>query len=82
MTTLLDRAMTELKKRSDREQDDVARDILARIGEPIGRARVQSTVFGRGIGEITRANPDDDFIDLLSEDDVAAWYANPDPVNP
>ena len=21
-------------------------------------------------------------IDLLSEDDVAAWYANPDPANP
>ena len=80
MTTLLDRAVAELKKRPDHEQDLVARDILHRIGEPL--AREQATVLCRGIGEITRVDPDDDLIDLLSEEDVTEWYANPDPANP
>ena len=74
MTVLLDRAVTELKKRSDREQDDVARDILARIGEP--QAGVQSSAFGRGKSVLQLADPSDDLIDLLTDDDVRAWYAD------
>ena len=34
------------------------------------------------LDEISRADPEDDLIDLLSEEDVAAWYANPHPANP
>jgi hypothetical protein len=74
MTTLLDRALSELKKRSDREQDDVARDILARIGEPLVRA--QTSAFGRGRAVIRSSDPNDDFINLLTEEEIASWYAD------
>ena len=74
MTALLDHAMTQLKKRSDREQDDIARDILARIGEP--RSVAPSSAFGRGKSVLQLADPNDDLIDILTDDDIAAWYAD------
>jgi hypothetical protein len=73
MTALLDRAIAELKKRADREQDDVARDILARIGEP--QARAHSSVFGRGRSVLKFVDANDDLIDILTEDDIGEWYA-------
>jgi hypothetical protein len=80
MTSLLDRAVTELKKRSDREQDDIARDILARIGECYPATR--ASAFGRGRAVIHLTDPNDDFINLLTEDDIAAWYSDGDPAKP
>lgn len=72
MTALLDRAVTELKSRSAREQDEIARDILARIGEP--NAGPKGSVIGRGKGEVSRVHADDDLIDLLTDEDIAEWY--------
>ena len=80
MTTLLDRAVAELKKRPDHEQDLVARDILARIGEPL--AREQATVLGRGRAVMSFADPNDAMIDILTAEDVAEWYREQHPANP
>lgn len=74
MTVLLDRAVKELKKRSDREQDAVASDILARIGEPLtGKT---SSAFGRGKSVLRLADPSDDLVDILTDEDVALWYTD------
>jgi hypothetical protein len=80
MTALLDRAVTELKKRSDREQDEIARDILARIGEP--QARAQASVLGRGRAVMSFSDPHDDMINILTEEDIAEWYSEPNRSNP
>jgi hypothetical protein len=74
MTALLERAVAELKKRTDREQDDIARDILARIGEPQTRAR--ASVLGRGRAVMSFTDPNDDMINILTEEDIAAWYVD------
>ena len=74
MTVLLDRALAELKKRPEQEQDTIARDILARIGVPQGHSQV--SLLGRGKSVLRLTDPDDDLIDLLSEGDIAAWYGN------
>jgi hypothetical protein len=74
MTALLDRALAELKKRPVQEQDTIARDILARIGVPHGHA--PGSLFGRGQSVLQLADPADDLIDLLSEEDIAAWYGH------
>ena len=74
MTALLDRAIAELKKRSDREQDDVARDILARIGQP--QSCTPSSAFGRGKSVLRLTDPSDDLIDILTDEDIAAWYVD------
>jgi hypothetical protein len=73
MTTLLDRAISEIKKRSDREQEDIARDILARIREPVAQA--PGSVLGRGRAVMSFADPNDDMINILTEEDIAARYA-------
>ncbi len=80
MSELLKQAVSELTKRSEREQDDIARDILARIGQPAGHA-LQSA-FGRGRSELALADPEDTLVDILTDEDVAAWYVNVDPANP
>lgn len=80
MNTLLDRAISEIKKRSDREQEDIARDILARIGEPLAQA--PGSVLGRGRAVMSFADPNDDMINILTEEDIAAWYRDQDPANP
>ena len=79
MTALLDRAVTELKSRSAREQDEIARDILARIGAP--HAGAHASAFGRAKGVLRLTDPHDDFIDILTAEDIAAWYGG-DPMNP
>lgn len=82
MTTLLDRAVTELKKRTDREQDDIARDILVRIGTASTHAHPLLSARGRGRPVITLADSSDTMIDILTADDIAAWYPDSDPANP
>ena len=75
MTALLDLALAELKKRSDREQDDVARDILARIGgaascTPSEPVIVQSKTILRLV------DPNDELVDILTDADIAEWYSD------
>jgi hypothetical protein len=74
MTALLNRAMAELEKRPTQEQDAIARDILARIGEP--QAHAQQSVIGRGASVLRFTDPSDDMVDILTEADVHAWFAD------
>jgi prevent-host-death family protein len=45
--------------------------VVARLGP----ARDVGELFGRGRTEIIPADPNDDFVDILSPEDIAAWYA-------
>ena len=74
MTDLLDRALKELKKRSHREQDDVARDILARIGS--AAAAPSEPVIGQSKTILHLVDPNDALVDVLTDADVAEWYSD------
>ena len=74
MTDLLDRAVKELTKRSNREQDDVARDILARIGN--AAAAPSEPVIGQSKTILHLVDPNDDLVDVLTDADVAEWYSD------
>ncbi len=73
MTELLERALRELKKRPDQEQDAIAREIFARIGE--ARAPAQSSVVGRGKSVLRLLDPSDTLIEIQTPEEIASWYA-------
>ena len=45
--------------------------VVARLGP----ARDVKELFGRGRDEIVTVDPNDDFVDILSPEDIALWYA-------